>query len=155
MHGSDAPVRFPAGLWRQCFKQDNPGGRIGNGNMIIAGKFPDVVTQRATHDQPHNHLDALRTDLVRQIIVGELQEPFRIVFQAAQEFHVKFSVDMPGSLPIQLMRQPAGAKDDYIQIFLITCNGATDRLSKTQAASCGGEGVLHHIDIRDIGTVKP
>ena len=104
--------------------------------MIEAVDLTDLIVESPTHDQPHDHFDALGTGFSKIVAMRQVFYRPRVGRQFVEEIRVEFPVDQTCALALKLMRKTAGADDGNSQIFGVGLdrftNGFTQFITTTR-----------------------
>jgi hypothetical protein len=68
-------------------------GRVGCGDVVVAVQFLDGVTERTTHDEPHHHLNTLRTRLAQVLQVRDRTKGVNVLAHVVEESAIEVLVD--------------------------------------------------------------
>jgi len=76
---------------------------VGGRNRVEAINLVDLVIERAAHDEPHHHLDALGSRLAHVLHMRNAAELLGILTEVVEEGLIEFAVDQTGAWPGDLM----------------------------------------------------
>src|SRR5687768_11951090 len=120
-------------------------GRVGGRYMIEAMYLFDGSRERATHDQPHDQLDALGTRLAQVTLARNARQRLGVADHGVQEGIVELLVDESGAWALELVTHATRAPDLHVQIPVETVDGAANGLAQLVTAIARGRRVLHHV----------
>lgn len=123
--------------------------------------FPRPAGERAAHREPHDLLRPLGA--AEPDVVGVLHrgERLRVTIDQLEKARVPLGVVEAGALAVQLVREPAGADHDHLQVLRVGLDRAPHRLAELVAAPRRGDRVLEHVDLdrhdlsRPVGRGRP
>ncbi len=129
--------------------------RVRGRHGVEAVDLVNLVVERAAHDQPHDHLDAFGAGLAHVLDVRDARELLRVLAEAVEEGLVPLAVDQAGARAGDLVREPAGAEDDDLEVLGIGLDRLADRLAEHVAAMPGGRRIHHHVDRKRDHRARP
>ena len=113
---------------------------------MVLVQATDLAIHGAAHGHPHDDFRAFRSTATYQLRMRQSLEHFGLLNEQPQELLVPFGVVEAGAFAVDLVRQPAGADHDHLQVFREGFDGAPHGLAELVTARGGWQRVLEHID---------
>ena len=93
-----------------------------------------ALAQRTAHDQPHHHLDALRSGFAQIFDMRDMADGIIVRLQQVEKAVVPFGIDQARARTLKLVAHPAGAPDLHVEVLRKAFDRARDRLAQCPAA---------------------
>src|SRR2546429_5288635 len=100
--------------------------RGGHGQVVALVDLARARSERAAHDEPHDHLGALVAAEPHVILQRHARQALGIAVDQLEELQVPFFIVEPGALADHLVRQPPGAHHRDLEVF----GGGLNRFSQ-------------------------